>query len=644
MEEKKEQEEQRFWEIYSQDVELPKELEGKISIKSCLSWREEQQVYLVQDEQGRVMVLKTAYGKQTGFLEKEAENLKNRTFSFVPSFLQWFAEGESAWLLREYIPGVTLWEKIEGEGPLDEKRAKEFMCRLCSMAGQLHKIDPPLIHRDLKPQNIILTEEDNLFLIDMGTVRAYREDAVYDTVFVGTRITAAPEQYGYRQTDCRTDVYALGVIFLYLLTGSMDVQKYRVLRQVPEGYRDIIEKCTRLDPKERYQSCEELKEAIMEADSGKTVQKKRSSKRMRISAATVVFILLVCLGGGIWEYKKVKASPYQFHSEMIEQAVRMQLGKTDGQEIYKEELEAIESLRICGSRILGEEDIHSHYFTTHAINSEETSNETMGTIRDISDLAYMDNLHTLVLDKQQITDISSLEGLPLTELSLCDNPLKDLSALESVSTLTSVSLGQTKVVDLTPLCKSEQLTFLDITNSEAKKIAPLAGLPIENLQMNMVEEEDYGLLKQFPLTKLVLHSWSTELEDVIGELDADSLKELTIYAYQHNSLEPLEGLTGLTFLDLYDSNLISLEGVENFPKLQRLVIGRTDVTDLSPLEALPEILGIDVEDAAVMDFTPIKNMKTLLNIGCDEVQLEEINKIIEEPWFETRVCERDPLI
>lgn len=644
MKEKKEREEQRFGEIYSQDVKLPKDLEGKIGIKSCLSWREEQQVYLVQDECGKKMILKSAYGKQTEFLKKEAENLKNGTFSFVPSFLKWFAEGKSAWLLREYIPGVTLWEKIEGEGPLDERRAGELICRLCSMTAQLHKMTPPLVHRDLKPQNMILTEEDNLFLIDMGTVRAYREEAAHDTVFVGTRTTAAPEQYGYRQTDGRTDIYALGVIFLYLLTGSMDVQKHRILRQVPEGYRNIIEKCTRLDPKERYQSCEELKKAVMETDGGKIVQKKREPKGMRISAAAALFILLVCLGAGIWGYRAVKASPYQFHSEMIEQAVRMQLGKTDGQAVYKEELQEIESLRICGSRILEEGDIHSHYFGTHTINNEEAASETVGTIRDISDLAYMNNLHTLMLDRQQITDISSLEGLPLTELSLCDNPLKDLSALESVSTLTRLSLGETKVTDLTPLRGSEQLAFLDLTNSEARKIAPLAGLPITNLQMTMVEEEDYEVLKQFPLTKLALHSWSAELEDIVGELDADSLKELTIYAYQHNSLEPLEGLTGLTSLDLYGSNLISLEGIENFPGLQRLGIGKTAVKDLSPLCSLTELLDIQIQNADVMDFTPLKNMKTLLNIGCDEVQLEEINKIIEEPWFGTQVCERDPLI
>lgn len=643
MKEKKEQEEQRFQEIYSQDVRLPKELVEKISVKSCLSWREGQQVYLVQDEHGREMILKTAYGKQTRFLKKEAENLKEGIFTFVPSFLKWFAEGENAWLLREYIPGVTLWERIEGEGPLDEKRAGEIMCRLCSMAAQLHKMEPPLIHRDLKPQNIILTEEDNLFLIDMGTVRAYREEAVHDTVFVGTRTTAAPEQYGYRQTDCRTDIYALGVICLYLLTGSMDVQKYRVLRQVPEGYRNIIEKCTRLDPMERYQDCEELKKAVIEAGDGKIVQNKKNGKRPRIYAAAVLFILTVCIGGGIWEYNTVKALPYQFHSELIEQAVRVQLGKAEGQEIYKEELKAIESLRICGSRILGEEDSHSHYNVTHTINNEETANETTGTIRDISDLAYMNNLHTLILDKQQITDISALEGLPLTELSLCDNPLEDVSALETVHTLTSVSLGQTKVSDLTPLSGSKQLAFLDITNSEAKKIAPIAGLPIENLQMNMVEEKDYEVLKQFPLIKLVLHSWSAELEDIIGELDADSLKELTIYAYQHNSLKPLEGLTGLTMLDLYGSNLISLEGIEHFPKLQGLVIGKTAVEDLSPLCSLPELLDINVANSEVMDFTPLKSIGTLLNIECDEVQLEEINKIIEKPWFGTRVCERDPL-
>ncbi len=639
---KAETEEQRFLEIYAQEAQIPTELEGKIRIRSCLAWREEQQVYLAQDEKGKAVILKTAQGTQTAILEKEAENLKNSAFSFVPALLQYGASEGSAWLLRAYIPGVTLWERIEGAGALEGKEAKEVMRRLCSMTAQLHKNVPPLIHRDLKPQNIILTEEDNLFLIDMGTVREYREDAAHDTVFVGTRVTAAPEQYGYRQTDCRTDVYALGVIFLYLLTGSMDVQKYRILKQAPEEYRDIIEKCTRLDPGERYQNCEELKEALACAGSEKTVQKKKRHRKRRIAAAAIPGVLAICLGAGICGAMG-QNSPYHFRSELIEQAVREQLGKTEGQVIYKEELAEIESLRICGSRILGEDDTHYYYCGTHTINNEESANETMGSIRDISDLAYMSSLHTLILDRQQITDISPLASLPLTELSLCDNPLEDLSALESVHTLTSVALGGTETADLTPLQGAKELAFLDITNSEARKIAPIAGLPIKNLQMNMVEEEDYEVLKQLPLTKLVLHSWSSDLENIIGELDADLLKELTVYGYQHNSLEPLAGLTGLTALDLYDSNLNSLEGIENFPKLRSLVMGRAAVTDISPLVSLTELQNVWLENSAVMDFSPLQDMKALVNIGCDEVQLEEINKIIENPWFETRVYERDPL-
>ena len=130
------------------------------------------------------------------------------------------------------------------------------------MVGQFHQQKPSMIHRDIKPQNIVITKEKNLFLIDMGTVREYKEDIRQDTVFVGTKPTAAPEQYGYRQTDGRADIYALGVLYLFLLTGSLDVQCPKNWELLDEHVCAVIWKCTKMDPDDRYQSCEELKKAV----------------------------------------------------------------------------------------------------------------------------------------------------------------------------------------------------------------------------------------------------------------------------------------------------------------------------------------------------------------------------------------------
>lgn len=101
--------------------------------------------------------------------------LKEQLFSFLPEFKEYIEEENRGYLFREYIPGDTLWEKVNHQGPFKLQEANDIICRLCDMLTQFHEQEPPMIHRDIKPQNIVLTAEKNLFLIDLGTVREYKK-------------------------------------------------------------------------------------------------------------------------------------------------------------------------------------------------------------------------------------------------------------------------------------------------------------------------------------------------------------------------------------------------------------------------------------------------------------------------------------
>lgn len=624
--------EQRFREVYRQPVTLPKMLQEKISIVSCLSYREEQQVYLVQDIEGHFCVLKRAEGGSFSLLQKEAENLRHVRFSFMPAFVGWYEENGAGWLLREYIAGDTLWEYVEKNGPLKEKKAAELVMRLCDMAEQLHHCTPPVIHRDIKPQNIVWTREGNLFFIDLGTAREFRENAAYDTAFVGTRQTAAPEQYGYRQTDCRTDIYALGVLLLYLLTGSMDIQKKEIVLRVPEAYRRIIETCVQMDPKERYQSCGDLKEALSEAQGELTAKgKKRKAIRRRI-AAVCICVALAAAGAAC--YINLQRAPYQFHSETIEQAVRQQLDRPEG-DITKKDLETIESLRICGYHILDADDSHwqtegSHTVSVQGGDAVNTSDET-GFLHDLTDCAKMKNLKTLMLDNQQITDLSPLENLSLTSVSLCGNPVSDLSAFAGMATLKELRINSTQVSDLSVLSELNSLKHLDIGNTQVESIEALKELDLCELRMWVPTQEDMEIIESMPLEILSIHCYSADFEERIGQMT--QLKKVTIYGYQHTTLEPLLSLTGLEELDLYGSALQSLEGIEWFSELISLVIGNTEVSDLGPLKELKKLDRLSVEDSDIMNFLPLKNIPSLTNLACDDVQMEKLLESIDEPWF-----------
>ena len=96
------------------------------------------------------------------------------------------------------------------------------MIRLCAKLAEiliyLHSRTPPVIHRDIKPENVIITEEKEPVLIDFDIARTFKTAEETDTVFFGTKGYAPPEQYGFAQTDCRSDIYAFGVLLRFLLT------------------------------------------------------------------------------------------------------------------------------------------------------------------------------------------------------------------------------------------------------------------------------------------------------------------------------------------------------------------------------------------------------------------------------------------
>ncbi|MDO4292713.1 MAG: serine/threonine-protein kinase [Eubacteriales bacterium] len=154
------------------------------------------------------------------------------------------AEGFTT-VVEEYVEGQTL-----GNAGLTEKQIVAALQELCSVLEYLHRHG--IIHRDIKPSNIIWAKDGHIRLIDYDAARLMKEDADRDTVFLGTRGYAPPEQYGFAQTDERTDIYALGMTMKQLLE-----EKSEKLR-----YRRVIEKCTNLNPDKRYRRASSVKNAL----------------------------------------------------------------------------------------------------------------------------------------------------------------------------------------------------------------------------------------------------------------------------------------------------------------------------------------------------------------------------------------------
>lgn len=186
-------------------------------------------------------------------------------FRHLPRIEDCYERDDELVVIMEFVRGETLHEVVYRRDPsLD--LAREVFPQLCDAVVELHEgFDPPIIHRDLKPGNVILSK-GCLTLIDFGIARAWREGAEADTASFGTRAYAPPEQFGYGQTDVRSDVYALGMVLYYLLTEEVPSPRLAgegfAAPAVPVPLRAVLSRATAFDPAARYRSARDLRAAF----------------------------------------------------------------------------------------------------------------------------------------------------------------------------------------------------------------------------------------------------------------------------------------------------------------------------------------------------------------------------------------------
>jgi hypothetical protein len=153
---------------------------------------------------------------------------------------------------EEYISGTTLAEILAVQ-TVPEETAVRWINEICSAAAVLHAQNPAIIHRDIKPKNIMLTSDGIIKLIDFDAAKNFSPAKQRDTEYIGTVGYAAPEQYGFAASTPRTDIYAIGITFREMITGSE-------FSETPYTgkYKSIIENCVALDPAKRYRDITEL--------------------------------------------------------------------------------------------------------------------------------------------------------------------------------------------------------------------------------------------------------------------------------------------------------------------------------------------------------------------------------------------------
>ena len=202
------------------------------------------EVWLASEKSGRLVI-----HKRIAWTGLPYAMLKEKGYPLIPRILHCIEEDGETLVVEEYVQGESLLDRIGRKAYLSEREAGNILLQLCDGLAPIHA--QGIVHRDIKPSNLILQSGCIIRLIDFDAARTVKEHSGEDTMHLGTKGYAPPEQFGYGQTDARSDIYSIGIT----LRESMP-EEY-------DGYlAKVFARCTEIDPDRRYRNVQELRRAV----------------------------------------------------------------------------------------------------------------------------------------------------------------------------------------------------------------------------------------------------------------------------------------------------------------------------------------------------------------------------------------------
>lgn len=562
------------------EEQLPQELVEAYDIIECLSCTDGCDTLLLkQKSTGKKMVAK-CYTRDSTLLD-QAEDAKQEDIrcTALPYFVGEYKNETYRCILREYIEGVSLDQYVKGH-IMTEDIARDLAIALAKEVKSLHASNPVIIHRDIKPKNIIVRPDGSVALIDFGISRLYKKEATSDTVFCGTEGFAPPEQYGFMQTDIRSDIYSFGVVLSWLLTGKEQPMKLPLTK-----LEKVAAKCCAFAPDRRYKNDDELLDALHRTTREYIVHRR---KRTRLAAVLTV-VLAVCVTGGVLAYQTLVHDRYvTFHEPLIEEAVRLMLDMPD-EPLTMDDLKRVEEIYIQKDTACTSQsefwEVSGEWYGTDA--------RIRGPITDLSDLSHMPNLKVVYIEAEQITDLS---------------PMKELDELQQIN------LANNNISDLSPLAGKDKLWDFNLL--------------------------DNGMLEGIE----VIRTWSAirslNFENT-GSYDGSPISEFQRYDYLGigNNSDAWKYIQGMYIneLSIGADGQTDLECIREVAYIGKLNIYYSDIRDISALEGREDITHLNMEDCMIDDLSPLFTMPNLAIVdmsAIEQYRMEELIAEYGEPQFQ----------
>lgn len=246
---------------------------------------EKKNIVLVQDIRNSELCVK----KTIDIYSRDVyEQLASVRIEGVPAVKECVADEGKLIVVEEYVQGRSLKQVLDEQGLLNEEQAYDIAVQLADILVRLHQLEPAIVHRDIKPSNIIIEKNGHVNLIDFNAARHVNADKNEDTRMLGTVYFAAPEQFGFGQSDERTDIYGLGATINYIMTGDKPGAGIAECR-----FSDILKKCLMVDAKDRYQSAEELR-GVLDMLNYNAHTQDNGKDRTAFGGDNVALIVRVC--------------------------------------------------------------------------------------------------------------------------------------------------------------------------------------------------------------------------------------------------------------------------------------------------------------------------------------------------------------